>query len=386
MKKKGLALIILMIIVFSGYTQELIIGEKAPPIEIENWIYPQIQIEDWKCKAVPEDLSGKTIVLDFWFTHCAPCVASIPYLNHLAKEFPNIVFLSVSFENQDVITGFLEKMVIYYPVGSDTSLKTIRAFGVNAYPRTFLIDNKGIIRWQGDPFRLNSDMLKSVLNPDYKQNISLNNSEVMPENAAYSFSIHKHKLGMGQATYSHIRIFDINVFNKDLEYLLKQFFGINKSRILCQDSILLKTTYDLRLEADKSLTSAQNMRGMLQYLIKQQLHIAIHDTIKDTIMNMIEIDNRLLLENNRTASIGFGTTVRYDNWEAKGATLKDVKDFLENNYHVLIDVYPDHQDRYNFIIPMSDFEKAKEVLKKDYGIKIVPEQRKVLFWEINKTE
>jgi thiol-disulfide isomerase/thioredoxin len=70
----------------SGFSQENLVGKKAPRIDVNKWVYPKIQVADWQNKPVSKDLRGKVIVLDFWFTKCAPCVASIPELNHLAEK------------------------------------------------------------------------------------------------------------------------------------------------------------------------------------------------------------------------------------------------------------------------------------------------------------
>src|SRR6185312_613814 len=35
------------------------------------------------------DLKGKTVVLNFWFTTCAPCVTEMPELNRLIEKYKN---------------------------------------------------------------------------------------------------------------------------------------------------------------------------------------------------------------------------------------------------------------------------------------------------------
>ncbi len=186
--KKPFIIIIFLFYSLIGFSQPNLVGQKAPKIEIENWIYPKIQVADWHTKQIPKDLSSKIIVLDFWFTKCAPCVASIPELNHLAKQFPEIVFLSVTFDKPELIDKFLDKMVMYYPVGSDPEQKTIRAFGVSSFPETFLIDENGIIKWQGSPFHLDKKLINSVLGREQETTtINLNNSEIPSEKFSIFF-------------------------------------------------------------------------------------------------------------------------------------------------------------------------------------------------------
>lgn len=361
------------------------VGQKAPPIEIENWIYPKIQVADWQTKKVHKDLNGKIIVLDFWFTHCAPCVASIPQLNHLAKQFPEVVFLSVSFDKTDEIDRFLNKMVMYYPVGSDPEQKTIKAYGVTGFPETFLIDKNGVIQWQGSPFDLNKELLNKVLGKEKETaSLNVNNSELPVENSAYSFSIQKNNLGTGQSSYHHLNPFDINVFNKDLENILKLFYGINKSRILSQDSALLKTTYDLTLKADQKITTQANCVDLLKHLLPQQLGFELEEIKKDTTIFVLQIENDSILNTHKSNSQYFGTTMRYDNWESKGATIGNLKDFLEDNYIKLISVNGADNRKFDFIIPANDFEKAKNTLENEYGLIFKSISQKTEFWKIIK--
>ncbi len=383
--KETVIIIGLTFLSLMGFSQNDLVGKQAPRIDIENWIYPKIQVADWQTKEVPKDLKGKIIVLDFWFTHCAPCVASIPELNHLAKQFPEVVFLSVTFDKPDEIDRFLNKMVMYYPVGSDPEQKTIKAYGVSVFPETFLIDKNGVIQWQGSPFHLDKELINKALGRENEMvNLNMNNSELPYENSAYSFSIQKHNLEMGQSSYYHFNPFDINVFNKDLENMLKTFYGINKSRILSQDSTLLKTTYDLTLKADKEITTQANCVEMLKFLLPEQMGFELKEFVKDTVIIKLQIENDSLLDTYKSNSQFFGTTMRYDNWESKGATLKNLKDFLEDNYLKLISVNEADNRKFDFILPAKNFENAKKTLENKYGIIFKSTNGKTEFWEISR--
>jgi len=67
-------------------------------------------------------LAGKAVVLEFWATWCAPCVAAIPHLNELATQFKDrpVVFLSVSDETPSVVEAFLQK----HPIDGWSALPT----------------------------------------------------------------------------------------------------------------------------------------------------------------------------------------------------------------------------------------------------------------------
>lgn len=385
--KKTIVTIILALFSLIGFSQKNLVGKQAPKIDIENWIYPKIQVADWHAREVPKDLNGRIIVLDFWFTHCAPCVASIPELNHLAKQYPEVVFISITFDEPDEIDKFLDKMVMYYPTGSDPDQKTIKAYGVSAFPETFLIDKDGVIQWQGSPFQLNKELLDELLGRERKMNaLNLSNSELPFEDAAYSFSIQKHNLDMGQSTYYHFNPFDIHIFNKKLEDMLKDFYGINKSRMLTQDSTLLKTTYDITLEAHEEITTEANCFDMLKFLLPEQMGFELKEVVKDTVVDAMHIENDSLLNTHKSNSQYLGTSISYGNWQAKGATIENLIDFLEDNYLKLIAVKTTDDRKFDFIIPANDFEEAKNTLKKEYGLTLKSITQQTKLWRIKRNE
>lgn len=375
-------LIMLLTGTFTGFSQDLT-GTRAPEIKVDQWIYPKIQVPEWRVNEVPRNLTGKTVVLDFWFTKCAPCVASIPELNHLAQQYPDVVFLSVTFDKPDVIDKFLNKMMIYYPVGSDPSHETINAFQVKAYPQTFLIDNDGMIRWQGSPFQFSKAILDNVLGIA-PESISLgkDRNEAPFEESAYTFTVQKHNLEMGESSYYHFNPYDINVFNKDLRDILGTFYGISRSRLMYADTVLLQTAYDLTLKADMRSTTEANCVEMLKYLLPGQIGFGLEEILRDTVVNRIHIADERLLNAHISDSKFLGTTVRYNKWESKGATLDDLKKFLENNYSILFDLAVEDTMKYDFIVPVISFSDAARVLEQDYGLSISEQNQKARFWKV----
>ncbi len=93
---------------------------------------------------------GKPTLLNFWFSDCPPCVAEIPILNGIAKEFENEVnFLAITFEPQKVVRSFLSEnpFSFYHLINEFDLMKKIKLDG---YPMNILIDENGkIIRIMG---------------------------------------------------------------------------------------------------------------------------------------------------------------------------------------------------------------------------------------------
>src|SRR5271157_1487171 len=90
------------------------------------------------------ELKGKVIVLNFWFATCAPCVAEIPALNKLEKEYrdSNVVFIAFSTDDSLTIRKFLHNKDFTYDIVSSTlETLTFKFCIIGAYP-TSMIFNK----------------------------------------------------------------------------------------------------------------------------------------------------------------------------------------------------------------------------------------------------
>lgn len=110
-------------------------------------------------------LRGKAVVLEFWATWCGGCVAQIPHLNALATQFRDqpVVFLSVTDENPETVKAFLKKRPMKSWIGIDSDGATMRNFGIEVRPQTFLIDRKGNLWARISPDRLDAARIKRLL-------------------------------------------------------------------------------------------------------------------------------------------------------------------------------------------------------------------------------
>jgi len=94
------------------------------------------------------DLAGGPVVIDFWATWCAPCVAQIPTFNAFQQEFGDrVTFLAIATDakGEEVVGPFAESHGIAYPVliGSEAMAQE---WGIMGFPTLFVIDPDGTIR------------------------------------------------------------------------------------------------------------------------------------------------------------------------------------------------------------------------------------------------
>ena len=116
-----------------------LLGKPAPALEGQDLTGGAV---NWS------DYSGKVVLVDFWATNCAPCLAEFPNLKRLARQHREAGFeiLGVSFdESAAQVTGFtrqngLEWRQLLNPSGQGP---VAAGFQVRTIPALFLVDRQG---------------------------------------------------------------------------------------------------------------------------------------------------------------------------------------------------------------------------------------------------
>jgi thiol-disulfide isomerase/thioredoxin len=94
---------------------------------------------------------GKSLVVNFWATWCAPCRREIPLLNALHAEFApqGVEVLGIAVDFVEDVAKYMQETPISYSilVGEQDGLDAAEAFGVKtmAFPFTIFVDNRGRI-------------------------------------------------------------------------------------------------------------------------------------------------------------------------------------------------------------------------------------------------
>ena len=102
----------------------------------------------------PGDYSGKTILLNFWATWCAPCREEMPMLMDLQNQYgpDGLQVIGIALDDAENVRSFISKYGISYPVlvGGEDVFETSSAYGNDegVLPYTVLIDKTGVVRWR----------------------------------------------------------------------------------------------------------------------------------------------------------------------------------------------------------------------------------------------
>ncbi len=113
--------------------------------------FPSFELDDLNGTSFSnEQFGNKVVVMNFWFTACAPCLAEIPHFNAMIEDVVDRDILFVAPTTDDVATveiflkqyGSLKSIVL--PNSTDFFRKTLAS--KSGFPTTIVVDKQGVIR------------------------------------------------------------------------------------------------------------------------------------------------------------------------------------------------------------------------------------------------
>lgn len=115
-----------------------LVGKKIPQLDVRTISGEKINTGNIK---------DKVVVMNFWFTTCAPCIAEIPAFNKLVKENKkkDVVFIGFAIDNKKTLKKFLRKTPFDFKIIPDAGAIE-ESFGVLEHPVTFVVDQSGKVR------------------------------------------------------------------------------------------------------------------------------------------------------------------------------------------------------------------------------------------------
>jgi alkyl hydroperoxide reductase subunit AhpC len=145
-----------------------LIGEPAPPLNVNEWI-----------KGQPVEVKPGTniYVVEIWNTTGSACRASITNLNDLQKRFKNngVVVVGISDEPAEKIKEFVQHdgTNIEYAIAADnkrhTSLSYMKPVEQRRIPYVFVVGTNGNLLWHGPPYQGLGEVLDQIIAGGYDE-------------------------------------------------------------------------------------------------------------------------------------------------------------------------------------------------------------------------
>jgi cytochrome c biogenesis protein CcmG/thiol:disulfide interchange protein DsbE len=123
------------------FVESTMIGQPLPAFALE----PAFEGLPGAAKA---DLAGKPKLLNIWASWCLPCIAEAPHLEALKRSGVEIIGIAIRDKPADVANFLARHGNPYTRIGSDRISEVQLAIGSSGVPETFVIDAKGVIRYQ----------------------------------------------------------------------------------------------------------------------------------------------------------------------------------------------------------------------------------------------
>lgn len=239
----GLFLAILLSTVAYGQTKPLSIGDTVPDLTIANIINSKnnaVKIPDYK---------GKLLIIDFWATWCSPCVAMLPKIDSLRREFGGKVqFLAVSAQNKQKVGDFLKKLQVFKHIEISSAVNDTLLNGL--FPHQFIpyyawISPDGRLIATTGASQLNEQNISDVIAGNYRHLKNLIGHKVKMVDRNMPFFVAGHPiLNSVKNTLVHIEpVADTSILYQSI--LSKYTLGFNDSQtwnsthIFCTNSAIL---------------------------------------------------------------------------------------------------------------------------------------------------
>ncbi|ASJ90916.1 DsbE family thiol:disulfide interchange protein [Porphyrobacter sp. CACIAM 03H1] len=91
---------------------------------------------------------GRPRLLNIWASWCLPCIAEAPQLEALKAQGAEIIGIAIRDRPEDVANFLGRHGNPYARIGSDPISEVQLAIGSSGVPETFVIDARGVIRYQ----------------------------------------------------------------------------------------------------------------------------------------------------------------------------------------------------------------------------------------------
>ncbi|MCL9998522.1 MAG: DsbE family thiol:disulfide interchange protein [Erythrobacter sp.] len=123
------------------FVESTMIGQPLPAFALDPAV-------DGLPGASKADFTGRPKLLNIWASWCTPCIAEAPQLEALKRQGVEIIGIAIRDKPADAANFLNRYGNPYTRIGSDRISEVQLAIGSSGVPETFVIDAKGVIRYQ----------------------------------------------------------------------------------------------------------------------------------------------------------------------------------------------------------------------------------------------
>ena len=124
------------------FVESRMVGKKLPYFDLPP------AMEGAEGVANVDFADGTPRLLNIWASWCLPCIAEAPHLEALKEQGAEIVGVAIRDRPEDVARFLAQHGNPYVRIGRDDLSEVQLAIGSSGVPETFVIDGKGVIRYQ----------------------------------------------------------------------------------------------------------------------------------------------------------------------------------------------------------------------------------------------
>jgi len=144
--------LLLLVLVSSTVCHAVSVGEPAPFFQLEGAENKIYRLEDFK---------DKIVFVNFWASWCPPCRKELPLLDQLQSRYDNLVVLAINIDDdREAAQQFIEQYNIKSLILYDPNIEVVSRYKAIAMPTSYILDEKGIIRYSHYGFSAKSDPAK----------------------------------------------------------------------------------------------------------------------------------------------------------------------------------------------------------------------------------
>jgi thiol-disulfide isomerase/thioredoxin len=148
----------------ANHVKKMTLGEQLPNFRFNEVINSPIKVLDLS------SMKGQFVIMDFWHTRCAACIAAFPKLQKLQEKYRGkLKIILLTYQSKKTVQNFLVRqnrvtgMDLQLPIACNQQSLT-DYFKVPSYPHYVWIDEKGIAQFVTQGYDVTEENIGKVIN------------------------------------------------------------------------------------------------------------------------------------------------------------------------------------------------------------------------------